>query len=56
MINLFIFIISLVWWIYRTVNRQFNWLTYVLAFVMGAFFTQTVLWLGGIPTILDNLF
>lgn len=37
MINAIIFIVSFDWWLYLTYNRQFGWLTYVLAFIWGAF-------------------
>lgn len=56
MINAIIFIVSFGWWLYRTYNRQFGWLTYVLAFIWGAFFTQTIIWLSGTPTLIDKIF
>ena len=56
MINAIIFIVSFDWWLYRTYNSQFGWLTYVLAFIWGAFFTQTIIWLSGTPTLIDKIF
>ena len=56
MINAIIFIVSFGWWLYRTYHRQFNWLTYVLAFIWGAFVTQTIIWLCGAPTLIDKIF
>lgn len=56
MINAIIFIISFSWWLYRTCHKQFGWLTYVLAFLWGAFITQTIIWLCGVPTVIDKIF
>lgn len=52
MINLIIFLISFGWWLYRVYNNQFNILTYVLAFMWGAFFAQTIMWMCGLPTVI----
>lgn len=56
MINLIICVLVLIWWVYRMYNNKFDLLTYTLGFIFGAFFTQTIIWLCGLPTVIDTLF
>jgi len=52
MINLILFILCFAAWLTLALKNKFYWYTYVLAFFVGAFFTQTILWLCGAETII----
>ena len=55
MINLILFIISFGIWLILIINQKFKWYTHVLAGLWGAFLAQTIIWICGQPTIIDNL-
>lgn len=56
MINLIIFILSFSIWLYLIVkNKQPNWSIFIFSFIWGAFLVQTILWICGIPTVIEML-
>jgi len=56
MINLFLFLAFFIPWLYFLIkNSKPTWCIYVLSFMCGAFFIQTIFWICGIPTIIENL-
>lgn len=42
MINLIICVLSFICWVYQMYKNKFNWLTYMLGFMFGVFFAQTI--------------
>ena len=55
MINLILFIISFGIWLILIINQKFKWFMYILAGLWGDFLAQTIIWICGGPTIIDNL-
>ena len=53
MINLVIFLISFIAWLYCFIKNIFKWYTHVLAFMWGFFLSQTILGACGLTTLVD---
>jgi len=57
MINLIIFIIAFIAWLYSTIKNPYvKWYTAALCFIWGFFGGQTIVWLCGIPTLIEIIF
>ena len=53
MINLIIFILSFCSWLYCIIkNNKPTWYIYMLSFLWGAFFAQTIMWICGVQTLI----